>query len=149
MRTITLAALASAALVAAGCGGSSGLSKADLAKKANAICSKYSEKGKALGSPNLNDPKQAEDYFNKATALARSQQSELEGLDPEQSVKADYGKLTKATGDATQLLADLAAAAKAKDRKKGVELVQKLQPISTAVENAANTIGASACGGSA
>lgn len=149
MKTTMLAALGSAALVAAGCGGSSGLSKPDLAKKASAICAKYSQKGKALGSPDLNDPKQAEDYFVKATALARSQQNELEGLTPADAVKADYAKLTKATGDATNLLADLASAARARDRKKGIALVQKLQPISTAVANAANTIGAGACGGAA
>ena len=147
MKTTMLAALACAALVAAGCGGGGGLSKQDLAKKANDICAKYSKEGQKLGSPDLSDPDKAEDYFNKAKDLAQRQQDELEGLDPADSVKADYDKLTKATGDATQLLSDLADAAKAKDQKKGVELVQKLTPISEAVDTAAKDIGATSCAG--
>ena len=149
MKITTLAALACAALVVVGCGGGGGdaLSKSDLAKKANAICAKYSKEGEKLGSPDLSDPKKAEDYFSKAKDLAGRQQDELEGLTPADDVKADYEKLTNATGDATQLLSDLADAAQAKDQKKGVELVNKLQPISNAVNTAARDIGATSCAG--
>ena len=148
MKTTMLAALLVGAALVAGCGGGGGgLSKKDLADKANAICAKYSKEGQKLGSPDLSEPKTAEDYFTKATDLARRQQDELEGLEPADSVKADYDKLTQATGDATQLLADLADAAKAADRQKGGELVQKLTPISEAVDSAANDIGATSCAG--
>lgn len=136
-----------AALVVAGCGGGGGLEKEALADKANAICEKFSKQGEALGSPDLADPKKAEDYFNKASDLANEQQDELEALKPAEAVKADYDALTKATGDATGLLTDLAAAAKDKDQKKGVELVQKLTPISAAVDEAATKIGADSCAG--
>jgi hypothetical protein len=136
-----------AALAVAGCGGGDGLDKKALADKANAICEKYSKQGEALGSPDLADPKKAEDYFSKATDLANKQQDELEALKPADDIKADYAKLTKATGDATGLLGDLAAAAKAADQKKGVELVQKLTPISAAVDEAAKKVGADSCAG--
>lgn len=148
MKTIMLAALAIAALVAAGCGGGGGgdeLSKADLAKQANAICAKYSKQGEDLGSPDLSDPKKAEDYFTKARDLASRQQDELEALKPASEVKADYEKLTKATGDATTLLGDLAKAAAAKDQQKGAELVNSLRPLSEEVDSAAKAVGADTC----
>ncbi len=134
-----------AALALAGCGGDEGLTRAQLADKANAICAKYSAQGEKLGTPDLTDPAKAEDYFDQAKDLARSQQDELEGLEPAEDVKADYGKLTEATGDATKLLSDLAEAAEARDREKGVELVEQLTPISSAVDSAAGAIGADDC----
>jgi hypothetical protein len=146
MKTTMLAALVCAAVVA-GCGGGGGLSKKELASKADAICAKYSKEGQKLGAPDLSDPEKAADYFDKATDLANRQQDELEGLEPSDSVKSDYAKLTKATGQATDLLGDLAEAAKAKDQKKGGELVAKLTPISQAVDTAAKDIGADSCAG--
>jgi hypothetical protein len=145
--TKTISAAIVASLMIAGCGGGGGLEKKALVGKANAICEKYAKRGEALGSPDLTDPTKAEDFFNKAHDLAREQQDELVALKPADDVKADYGKLTKATGDATTLLGDLAAAAKAKDQQKGVELIQKLRPVSSAVDTAAKKIGADGCAG--
>ena len=82
IKTITTAFLA--ALVVAGCGGEDGLSKKALADKANGICEKYSKQGEALGSPDLADPKKAEEYFTKAEELAGKQQDELEGAQARQ-----------------------------------------------------------------
>jgi hypothetical protein len=145
MKLILLAACA--ALLVAGCGGSDGLSRKDLAKKANAICAKYSKQGEGLGSPDLTDPAKAQTYFSKAKELTAKQQDELEGLDPAESVKADYKKMTDATGEVTTLLGDLADAAKAKDNKKGVSLIQKLTPLSAKVDSAATKVGADGCAG--
>lgn len=152
MKTITLVSLLCAALVATGCGGGGDgdgdeLSRTELATKASAICAKYSKAGRDLGSPDLSDATKAEDYFTKATDLAQRQQDELEELEPVESAKADYDKLTKATADATQLLADLAAAAKARDTQKRDELVVDLRPISQAVDDGAKAIGADDCAG--
>ena len=146
MKTTMPAALLCALLVGA-CGGGDGdgLSKRELADKANAICAKYSKEGEKLGSPDLSDPAKAEEYFNKAEDLAQNQQDELEDLKPADDVKADYDKLTKATADATQLLADLAAAAKARDTQKRDELVVDLRPISQAVDDGAKAVGADDC----
>lgn len=150
MRTIHRPApvcVVAAALAVAGCGGGGGLSKAELGKKANAICAKYSKEGQKLGAPDLQDPKKAEDYFNRAADLAQRQQDELEGLEPASSVKDDYDKLTQATQDATDLLGDLADAAKDEDREKGTELVQKLTPLSAEVDSASKKVGADDCAG--
>ena len=147
MKTIALITLLCTALVAAGCGGEDGLSREQLAEQASAICAKYSKAGRDLGSPDLADAVKAEDYFTKATDLAQRQQDELEKLEPTESAKADYDKLTKATADATQLLADLAAAAKARDTQKRDELVVDLTPISQAVDDGAQAIGAEDCAG--
>ncbi len=138
---------ACAALIVAGCGGSDGLSRKDIAKKADAICAKYSKQGSDLGSPDLTDPDKAATYFTKAGDLTKKQQDELEGLEPADSVKADYKKMTDATGEVTDLLGDLADAAKAKDNKKGVALIQKLTPLSAKVNSAASAVGAKGCAG--
>jgi hypothetical protein len=144
----TFAALCCAALIVAGCGGGSDtLTRSQIAKKANAICAKYSKQGKNLGSPDLTDPAKAQDYFSKAKDLTQKQQSELEGLKPASSVKADYKKMTDATGQVTTLLGDLADAAKAKDRQKGVSLIQKLTPLSATVDSTATAVGAKSCAG--
>lgn len=145
MKTTIVAACA--ALIVAGCGGSNGLTRKQVAKKANAICAKYSQQGKDLGTPDLSDPKKAEDYFTKAEALTTKQQKELEAVKPADSVKKDYTGLTSATGEVTALLGDLADAAKAKDNKKGVQLIQKLTPLSAKVDATAKQVGADSCAG--
>ena len=134
-----------AALAVAGCGGGDELGKAELAKKADAICIKYTKQAENLGQPNLSDPKKAEGYFNKAKDLAQKQQDELTDLTPASDVKADYSKLTKASQGATDLLGDLAKAAGDQDKKKATELAQKLEPLSADVKSAANSIGADSC----
>ena len=145
MRRLLLAACA--ALIVAGCGGSDGLSRKAIAKQADAICAKYSKQGSNLGSPDLTDPAKAETYFTKAKDLTQKQQDELVDLKPADTVKADYKKMTDATGEVTTLLGDLASAAKAKDNKKGVALIQKLTPLSAKVDSAASAVGAKGCAG--
>lgn len=141
-RTVAVAA----ALVLAGCGGGDeGLGKQALADAANTICADFTEQGKNLGQPDLTDPENAADYFGKAEDLAREQQSRLEALEPAEGVKADYDKLMAATDKATKLLADLAAAAEAKDQAKGDDLLQQLTPLATEVSDAADAIGAGDC----
>jgi hypothetical protein len=139
---------AGAALLIAGCGGGDTLSKAELIKKANAICVKYSEKGKALGQPDLANPATAEAYFKKAGGLAQAQTDELNALKPPDAQKDDYKKLTDAYGTATGLLSDLADAAGKKDKTAGTKLISELTPISQKVDDAARAIGATSCASS-
>ncbi len=136
---------ASAALIVAGCGGSDGLTRKQAAKKANAICAKYAKQGADLGAPDLTDPESAETYFTKAEALTQKQQKELEALEPVESAKADFEKLTDATNGFTTLLGDLGDAAGKKDNKKGLELLRKLPEASEKVDAAAKTVGADTC----
>lgn len=143
MKTTIVAA--GAALLIAGCGGGDGLTRAQLAKRANAICAKYAKQGEDLGAPDLTDPKKAQTYFTKAEDLTSKQQDELKGLDPAESVRTDYKKLTDATGEVTALLGELATAAEAEDRDKGVELINQLTPLSTKIDTTAKDIGADEC----
>lgn len=142
--------------VLAGCGGGGGnggggganaaLDKAELAKRANAICSRYAKEGDALKAPkDITDPAQAKAFFDRAHDIAERQQSELLGLRPTAAARAQYRAMTKATGDATTLLEDLAVAAKARDARKGADLLRRLQPDSDAVDKAANALGATRC----
>jgi hypothetical protein len=88
MRRVALA-VAVVAFVA-GCGGGSGrLSKAEYAKQADAICTKYNAKLKALARPTSISALPA--YVDKALPLARKGDDELRALEPpkdeEQSAK--------------------------------------------------------------
>jgi len=141
----TLACATMAALAA--CGGGDELPKAELGKRASAICEKYSKEGRKLGSPELTDPKKAAEYFSKAEALSQKQQNELEGLEPASEVEDDYEKLTTATDEATTLLGDLSSAAESNDKQKGGELLQKLPDVSSKVSSAAKAVGADNCAG--
>ena len=79
MRKVVLAA-AVVGLVS-GCGGGSGrLSKAEYAKRADAICTKYNAKIRALGRPTAISGLPA--YVDKALPLARKGDDELRALEP-------------------------------------------------------------------
>jgi hypothetical protein len=155
MRAMTtvrgVAAASVLVLVLAGCGGGGGgdddaLSKAALVKRTNAICARYAKEGDRLAAPkDITDPAQARRFFDRAHDIAERQQRELEALRPAASAKAQYAALTKATQNATTLLEDLAAAAKARDARKGASLLRRLQPDSDAVDKAANALGATRC----
>lgn len=144
MRTLTCGVLVGTGMVVAGCGG---LPREELTDKADAICARYSKQGAALGSPDLNDPVKAKAYFTKAASLAGKQQDELSELEPDDGVKADFAKLTKATGAATTLLSDLADASGSQDSRRYASLVQKLGSISDDVDASAAKVGADKCAG--
>jgi hypothetical protein len=79
MRRLALAFIVAAVL--AGCGGGSGrLSKAEYAKRADAICTKYNAKLKALARPTSISA--LPDYVDEALPLARKGDDELRALKP-------------------------------------------------------------------
>jgi hypothetical protein len=78
MRLIALPVVIAA--LAAGCGGSGRLSKADYAKRADAICTKYNAKLKALARPTSISGLPA--YVDQALPLARKGDDELRALKP-------------------------------------------------------------------
>src|SRR2546423_12486539 len=81
MRRFALAFAIVLAIVVAGCGGGSGrLSKAEYAKRADAICTKYNAKIRALGRPTAISGLPA--YVDKALPLARKGDDELRSLKP-------------------------------------------------------------------
>jgi molecular chaperone GrpE (heat shock protein) len=143
MRRAAVAAVA--ALTVAGCGGDDGLTKKEVATKANAICEKYAAEGKKLGQPDLTDPAKAEDYFNQAADLADKQQKELAALKPADSVKKQFDTLVSVSADATKLLGDLATASGKTDREAVAKLIQELTTVSENLDEAANDVGANSC----
>ena len=79
MRRIVLAVVIAG--LAAGCGGGSDrLSRAEYAKRADAICTKYNAKLKALARPA--DISALPGYVDKALPLARKGDDELRALEP-------------------------------------------------------------------
>ena len=79
MRRFALAFVVVLAVVA-GCGGSSRLSKAEYAKRADGICTKYNAKIRAIGRPTAISGLPA--YVDKALPLARKGDDELRALKP-------------------------------------------------------------------
>jgi hypothetical protein len=69
-----------AVLLAAGCGSSSRLSREEYSKRADAICTKYNAKIKALGQPG--SVRALPGYVDKALPIARKGTDELRGLKP-------------------------------------------------------------------
>src|SRR2546426_6387295 len=79
MRRVCLALVV--VVLAAGCGGGSGrLSKAEYSKRADAICTKYNAKLKALARPTSISGLPA--YVDRALPLARKGDEELRALRP-------------------------------------------------------------------
>ena len=78
MRSIV--AGATVIVLAAGCGSSSRLSREEYSKRADAICTKYNAKIKALGQPG--SIRALPGYVDKALPIARKGTDELRGLKP-------------------------------------------------------------------
>lgn len=150
LRTTAILALAVPALGLAACGSSSSsdtLDKNALVSKANAICTSFNAKAKAIKPPtNLADPTQAAAYFGEASTLAKQQHAQLAALKPDDAAKAQWNTYIAADASATDYLGQLAAAAKAKDAAAGQKLLTNLQNVATKVTTAADTFGAKVCG---
>jgi hypothetical protein len=78
MRSIVAGAVV--IVLAAGCGSSSRLSREEYSKQADAICTKYNAKIKALGQPGT--VRALPGYVDKALPIARKGTDELRGLKP-------------------------------------------------------------------
>lgn len=141
----SLPALAGALVVAAAGCGDDGLTRAETAERASAICASYAVQARELGAPDLADLEQAQTYFTRAEELAAEQQAELEALDPAADAETDHAELTAATAKAVALLGDLARAAADRDRERGTELTQQLAPLTAEVDAAADALGADDC----
>ncbi len=147
-----LAVLAAiAALGLAACGGDDddgggALTKADIVKKANEICTKYDKDLSAVKRPgDINDPTQAAPYFRSISDISQKRQGELEDLEPAGDVKADYEAFTGGQKKVADLIGQIAGAAEAKDATKGAALLQQATTAGTPADAAARKVGATAC----
>lgn len=136
-----------AVLFAAGCGGGGGsserLTRADYAKKADAICGKYSQQTKALANPsNLSD---LADVADKTIPILDNALSDLHKLKPpadEQGIADQWlAEVENLKGD----LKEIRDKAKDKDLK-GVEaVVPKATGHNTKANQLATQLGMSVC----
>jgi hypothetical protein len=138
-------ALAALVLVAASCGGGGGrLSKADYAKKADAICAKYNQKINALGTPkSLAD---IGPFADKALALERKGNQELRDLEPPKDEEKTAGRWTALNDSVAGAVADLSAAAKKNDRAAIQAALRRGQAANKQANVLAKQLGAKVCG---
>jgi hypothetical protein len=136
--------LAAAALSACGSDSkSSGDSKADVVKQADAICTQVKKDLAAIPAPaNIQDPTAVSKYFDKAVPVSQKAVDELKALKPSGDYKADYDAYVKAQGDQIDALTKIQAKAKAKDPS-GLKDLQKLSDKTTGA--AAKKAGLNAC----
>jgi hypothetical protein len=109
--------VASSAIALAGCGSSSSLlSKAQLATKADAVCSAYTKAATAVPQPKdfLTNPVSAAAYLDKLTPLAATQEKAMLALKPDSGAKALWDRFVAAGEHTTSLLNEADAKAHAK-----------------------------------
>jgi hypothetical protein len=132
----------------AGCGGGSkALSKADLDAKANSICQAGGDRIKAVPAPSnadIQDATKAAAYFDKIVPIATDVTNQLAGLKPADDVKSDWDAFISAQKTETAAFVSIQHKADAKDPS-GLTDLAKIQPLDTAVNTAADKVGATGC----
>lgn len=124
---VALAATSAMGLAACGGGGDKALSRADLVKKALAICKDANTASDKLTQPtNIADATQAAPYFKAVAKIGHDQHDKLKKLKPAGDVKADYESFLSEEQKALDLVDGIAAAAAAKDAAKGAQLLQEI-----------------------
>jgi hypothetical protein len=140
-----LGALIAATALLAGCGGSSGLSRARLVAKANAICASTQAAARAVPSPaNLTDPTAAAGYFDKIAPLTDKETHDLAALKADGAAAKDWNAFIAAQTQANALLQTLKAKADAKDPS-GVQELSKVTTVGDRVLATASKLGATTC----
>lgn len=138
-------AIAALALGLAACGGDDKLSKADLGKKANAICKDFDKKIAAVPQPiGARNVGTAAAYYDQTRPIVNDLIRQLDKLEPEDSLTKDWTTFVDKQKEAARLLTDLIKQIKERDDT----AQQTLTQINTAVETgsaAARRAGATAC----
>lgn len=137
------------AMALGGCGssGSSGLTKAQLASRANAICSSYTKTASAIPQPKdfVTNPVAAAAYLDKLKPLAAAQEKAMLALKPDSSVKALWDQFIAGGEHLTALLNDADAKAHAKDRAGLADLEQLASYKTNTLNPVATQLGATEC----
>ena len=140
------AASAGVALLLAGvlgCGSGGRLTRAEYAKRADAICTKYNGKLNALAAPKSQTELVA--FVDKAVPLVDSASSELSDLKPPKDEEQTAQAWNKANTDVLHALEELRTAAKAKDRPKMQTALKDGNTANQHANDLARTLGMKAC----
>jgi hypothetical protein len=113
-RLIFIVLLLAAGATASACGGDDDrLSQEEFRQQANAICTKYDEKIKALGSPA--SPTEIPDFVRRGIPLLRQGIAELRALKPPAELEDDFDRMLDETAKAIPAAQSLADAAEKGD----------------------------------
>ncbi len=126
--------------------GASGLSRAELAAKANMICATAKGQSSGITAPaNIGaDATAAAAYFDKIFPITDAETKEIQALQPAPAAAADWQSFVSAQVAADQLLLRLKTNADAKNPK-GLADLAKVQPAGQKVAAAATKVGATTC----
>jgi hypothetical protein len=141
-----VAALVGAAVLTGCGGGSSGLAKADLAKKLDSICGSYATQIKAVPQPTdiLTNSSSAATFFDKVAALYKKAEGEIDALKPADSVKSQWNDVTNNFHKLVTVIDTIKTKAENKDRS-GIQMLSQIGPLTTSLNSAADAIGATGC----
>ncbi len=142
-RTVGAVVLCAVALAGCGGGGSSGLSKRDLAAKAESICSSSSKKISAIQQPSdfVTNPVAAAAYLDKVLAVYKDAQGQFKALKPVDSLKPRWDTINGQLDKLVTLIEDIDNKAHNKDRSGIIELSQ-IRPITDSLNAETKAIGA-------
>ena len=141
-----VALLVVGAIVLGGCGGGEAkrLTKAEFAAKANALCSAYQRKGKALGTPN-GTAESAASVLGKAETYYENMFVDLKKLQPPTGEQVDVDQLLTISEEQLALGDRVIAALKKNDWTSALRLVKKNNALDTEVNRIFHQLGVTAC----
>jgi hypothetical protein len=146
---LVVGSAAAGAIALAGCGssGNSGLSKQQLADKANAQCIAYAKAATAIPQPKdfATNPVAAAAFLDKVKPLVAAQERAMLALKPDSSAKALWDQFVAAGKHMTALFYDADAKAHAKDRAGLTDLAQFAAYKTSKADPLARQLGATAC----
>jgi DNA-binding NtrC family response regulator len=132
-------------LVTACGGGGSGsrLSKEEFQSQANAICAKYQEQLKAIGSPSSID--ELPNFVDQALAILNKEVDEMSALNPPEELQGDFDKMIAASDKTKAAANDLSAAAKDGDQVAVQKALQEGNAASKEADTLAANLGLNDC----
>jgi len=146
MRLSVAAPLAIAALAPglAACGGDDGLPRAELAKRANAICTDSNTKVAAIPRPPTRSLESAAAYYAKTRPIIGDATAKLQRLEPKGAVKQDWETYVGKQAESARLLDVLVEQVTRRDA--GLQQTRaQIDSLVADVTVAAGRIGADAC----
>lgn len=124
---------------------SSGLNRAELDAKANAICAAANAQSKKIPTPaSFNDQKIAAPYFDKILPISTAATKQLHTLHPDQSVASAWQAFLFQRDAGQSLLETVTRLIDNKDRA-GLTELSRGASLSANLDAAANAIGATEC----